>query len=73
MNTIRVIENKTNKVLEEIVVDTMSMMMVKGETLRHKWNNKVEGGCTIEEYYTTPDRITKDKKPVGRYKTWDCM
>lgn len=73
MNTVRVIENRTNKVLEEVVVDTIAKMMVEGDLLRHKYNNKIVGGCTIEEYYTTSEYITEDKEPTMRLKTWDCM
>ena len=73
MNTVRVIENRTNKVLEEVVVNTIAKMMIEGDSLRHKYNNKVAGGCTIEEYYTTPEYIKEDTTPTMKIKTWDCM
>ncbi len=73
MNTIRVIENRTNKVLEEVVVNTIAKMMVTSDTLRHKYNNKVVGGCTIKGYYTTPNNIAEDTKAVINNKTWDCI
>lgn len=73
MNTIRVIENKTNRVLAEEVVFGMTKFFNGAETLRHNWDGKVDGGCTIKGYYTTPNNITEDTKAVINNKTWDCM
>lgn len=68
MNTIRVIENRTGRVLEEKQVFGMKFILECGY-LRSKWNNKVEGGCTIKGYYGEP---REGNEPVVNDKTWDC-
>ena len=73
MNTIRVIENKTNRILAEEVAFDMAKFFNRAEALRRKWDGKVDGGCTIKGYYTTPNNITEDTKAVINNKTWDCM
>ena len=73
MNTLRVIENNTGKILVEEVMFGMEKFFVGAERLRLNWNNKVKGGCTIKGYYTTPDHITENAVAVINDKTFDCL
>lgn len=72
MFTIRVFENKTNKMLEEMIVDTLSAFYVEIGIFRHNYDGKYDGGCTVKGWYTTPEYIDENKKEVVRFKTWDC-